>query len=147
MDVHSPEQRSFNMSKIKGKDTLPEMILRGYLWANGFRYKLHDKELPGKPDIVLPKYQAALFVHGCFWHRHGCKATTTPSTNQEFWLTKFGDTVTRDKEHIKALLGYGWRVAIVWECVLKGKNADPETIVKHLKDWLDSNSKFLSIPN
>jgi DNA mismatch endonuclease, patch repair protein len=147
MDVHSPEQRSFNMSRIRGKDTGPEMIVRRWFWKNGYRYRLHRKDLPGKPDIILPKYHAVLFVHGCFWHRHGCKATTAPSTNQEFWLKKFNDTITRDNQNIQTLIENGWRVAIVWECVLKNKNTFQDSVTKNITEWLHSNTKFMSIPN
>ncbi len=94
MDIHSPEQRSFNMSRIKGVNTRPEMLVRKLLWANGYRYRLHAKDLPGKPDIVFRGSKAAIFVHGCFWHRHGCRYTTMPSTRQEFWIKKFADNIT-----------------------------------------------------
>lgn len=147
MDVHSPEQRSFNMSRIRGKDSCPEMMVRRCLWSNGYRYRLHSKDLPGKPDIVLPKYKAVIFVHGCFWHRHDCKATATPSTNQEFWLKKFADTITRDKRNTQKLFDCGWRVAIVWECVLRGKKELPDIIATELVDWLHSELKLLSIPS
>lgn len=147
MDVHSPKQRSFNMSRIRGKNTSPEMIVRRWLWKNGYRYRLHRKDLSGKPDIILPKYNAVLFIHGCFWHRHGCKATTTPSTNQEFWLKKFNDTITRDQRNIQALIENGWRVAIVWECVLKNKNTVQDSVTENITEWLHSNTTFMSIPN
>ena len=116
MDVHSPAQRSFNMSKIRGKDTRPEMVVRRWLWANGYRYRLHRKDLPGRPDIVLPKYHAVIFVHGCFWHRHGCKYSTFPSTRQNFWQTKFEGNVQRDKDNQARLTSQGWRVFVLWEC-------------------------------
>ncbi len=116
MDVHSPTQRSFNMSKIRGKDTRPEMVVRRWLWANGYRYRLHRKDLPGRPDIVLPKYHAVIFVHGCFWHRHGCKYSTFPSTRQNFWQTKFEGNVQRDKDNQARLTSQGWRVFVLWEC-------------------------------
>ena len=116
MDVHSPAQRSFNMSKIRGKDTRPEMVVRRWLWANGYRYRLHRKDLPGRPDIVLSKYHAIIFVHGCFWHRHGCKYSTFPSTRQNFWQTKFEGNVQRDKDNQARLTSQGWRVFVLWEC-------------------------------
>ena len=116
MDVHSPTQRSFNMSKIRGKDTRPEMVVRRWLWANGYRYRLHRKDLPGRPDIVLPKYHAVIFVHGCFWHRHGCKYSTFPSTRQNFWQTKFEGNVQRDKDNQARLTSQGWRDFVLWEC-------------------------------
>ncbi|WP_321288168.1 very short patch repair endonuclease [uncultured Sunxiuqinia sp.] len=120
MDVHDPKTRSYNMSRIKGKDTKPEMMVRKYLFAKGFRYRLHVKGLPGKPDIVLPKYKTVIFVNGCFWHGHkGCRYFTLPKTNTEWWLNKIKDTQHRDKEKEIALNTAGWRVIIVWECELK----------------------------
>lgn len=139
MDVHSPEQRSFNMSRIRGKDTQPEIMVRRWLWANGYRYRLHRKDLPGKPDIVLTKYRAAIFVHGCYWHRHGCRMTTTPESRRDFWITKFSDTIRRDKSNVTALLEKSWRVMVIWECSLRGKDADFELVAKQIKDFLHSN--------
>ena len=143
MDVHSPLTRSFNMSKIKGKDTRPEMIVRHWLWRSGYRYRLHRKDLPGKPDIVLRKYDAVVFVHGCFWHRHGCRATTTPATRREFWLEKFEENVIRDKHDIESLMKLGWRVMIIWECNIQGKNADLDSVAKQIADFLRADTKFL----
>lgn len=145
MDVHSPEQRSFNMSKIQGKDTRPEMMVREWLWANGYRYRLHRRDLPGKPDIVLPKYRAVIFVHGCFWHRHGCQFTTIPESNREFWLTKFSKNISRDKRNIAALLEQSWRVMVIWECSFRRKNAIPELVAKHLAEFLNSETHFAEI--
>jgi DNA mismatch endonuclease (patch repair protein) len=142
MDVHSPDQRSFNMSRIRGKDTWPEMTVRRWLWTNGYRYRLHRKDLPGKPDIILPKYRAAILVHGCFWHRHGCQLTTTPQSRRDFWLAKFSDNVNRDKRNIEALIEKSWRVLVIWECSLEGKNTVPDTLVNQLNDFLKSDSKF-----
>ena len=139
MDVHSPKQRSFNMSKIRGKNTKPEILVRKWLWAKGFRYRLHKKELPGKPDIVLSKYNAVLFIHGCFWHRHGCHLTSTPETRKEFWLSKLNGNVEREKRNFERLLDKGWRIGVIWECVLKGKKQFPEKIGSQLIDWLYSN--------
>ena len=108
------------MSNICGKNTWPELALRSSLFAAGFRYRLHLRNLPGSPDLVFPKYRAALFVHGCFWHRHeGCRYTTSPKTNEEFWRLKFEENVSRDACNIVLLGQQGWRVAIVWECALK----------------------------
>ena len=142
MDVHSPETRRFNMSMIKGKDTHPEMIVRHWLWRSGFRYRLHRKDLPGKPDIVLRKYAAALFVHGCFWHRHGCHATTTPATRREFWLRKFDENVNRDKRNIESLVNAGWRVMVIWECNIKGRNANLEVVGQQISVFLNSDTMF-----
>ncbi len=120
-DVHNPIVRSYNMSQIKGKDTAPELRVRSWLFSHGYRYRKNDKRLPGKPDIVLPKYKTVIFVHGCFWHRHGCKYTTMPKTRTEFWETKFSRNVERDQEHVRALEAAGWHVIIVWECEINAK--------------------------
>lgn len=118
------------MSRIKGRDTGPELRLRSLLHRAGFRFRLQAKDLPGKPDIVLPKYRTAIFVHGCFWHRHeGCRNATTPSTRTQFWQEKFVGTVERDKRNMAALETAGWTVITVWECDLK---ADADRIVQQL---------------
>ena len=120
MDVHTKEQRSYNMSRIKGKDTKPEMLVRKFLHGNGFRYKLHDKSLPGKPDIVLPKYKTIIFVHGCFWHGHKhCKYFTVPKTNSIWWMDKINGNRANDTKAIKILKKDGWKIITVWECKLK----------------------------
>jgi DNA mismatch endonuclease, patch repair protein len=130
MDTISEERRSWNMSRIKGRDTGPELRLRSLLHRAGFRFRLHAKDLPGRPDIVLPKYRTAIFVHGCFWHRHeGCRNATTPSTRPEFWQEKFDGNVERDKRNRAALETAGWTVITVWECDLK---ADADLIVRQL---------------
>lgn len=119
-DVHTPAQRSFNMSRIKGKDTKPEIWLRSLLHSAGFRFRLHRKDLPGRPDIVLPSSKVAVFVHGCYWHRHeGCRYTTTPSSNTQFWEQKFSRTIERDAENTVALQDAGWKVVVAWECQLR----------------------------
>lgn len=119
-DIVDPETRSRMMSGIRGKDTKPELALRRALHARGFRYRLHDKWLPGKPDLVLPRFRVVIFVHGCFWHRHeGCKYATTPATRPEFWQAKFRENAERDQRNIDALLALGWRVAVVWECEIR----------------------------
>ena len=108
------------MSAIKGKNTSPELAVRRYLHARGFRYRLHRKDLPGKPDLVLTKYRLAIFVHGCFWHRHeGCFYATSPATRKDFWREKLDDNVARDKRQQAELIGGGWRVLVIWECGLK----------------------------
>ena len=119
-DVHSPETRSYNMSRIKGKDTKPEMIVRKFLFSKGFRYRLHVKNLPGKPDIVLPKYKTVIFIHGCFWHGHdGCKYFVVPKTRTEWWLNKIIGNISNDNRNNELLKLEGWRVLIIWECDLK----------------------------
>ena len=118
------------MSRIKGRDTAPELKLRSLLHRAGFRFKLHVRDLPGKPDIVLPKYRTAIFVHGCFWHRHeSCRNATTPSTRTEFWQDKFDSNVERDRRNRAALEEADWNVIIVWECELK---ADADRIMQGL---------------
>jgi DNA mismatch endonuclease (patch repair protein) len=129
------------MSKVGQKNTGPEMKLRRSLHKIGLRYRLHDKRLPGSPDIVFPRFKAVLFVHGCFWHRHGCKATTTPGTNVDFWCKKFAENIARDRRHIETLQESGWRVAVVWECALKGKkDSDVEIIALNVREWLANSS-------
>lgn len=118
-DVVDTTTRSRMMAGIRGKDTAPELALRRALHAAGFRFRLHARELPGRPDLVLPKWRAAVQVHGCFWHRHpGCRFATSPATRPEFWSKKFAGNVERDARNHAALLALGWRVATVWECVL-----------------------------
>ena len=119
-DKHTKQVRSYNMSQIKGKNTKPEMLVRKYLHAHGFRYRLHSKDLPGKPDIVLPKYKTLIFVHGCFWHGHeDCKYFVVPKTNTDFWLNKINGNIINDKKVLNALKKDGWRIVVVWECSLK----------------------------
>ena len=119
-DVVNRETRSRMMSGIRGKNTRPELVLRKALHARGFRYRLHDQRVMGHPDLVLPRYRAVIFVHGCFWHRHeGCRYATTPATRPAFWLAKFEANRRRDREVREALMNEGWRVATVWECSLR----------------------------
>lgn len=120
VDIVSRETRSRMMSGIRGKNTTPELLVRKYLHGRGLRFRLHAKNLPGKPDLVFPKYKAVVFVHGCFWHRHsGCKYATTPSSREHFWTNKLSENVARDAYQIAALGGLGWRVFVVWECELR----------------------------
>jgi DNA mismatch endonuclease (patch repair protein) len=133
-DVHSKETRSYNMSRIKGKNTKPEMLVRKFLFSKGFRYRLHDKKLPGKPDIILPKYKTVIFVHGCFWHGHeGCKYFVVPKTRTEWWLNKINGNVANDRKKQLALEEAGWRVLNIWECELKTQNLT-ESLSKLLRD-------------
>lgn len=116
-DTVTVERRSEIMRRIRGRDTQPELKVRRGLHRMGFRYRLHRKDLPGKPDIVLTRHRAVVFVHGCFWHRHdGCRMATTPASNVEFWKRKFAANVERDQRNRQALVAAGWRVLIVWEC-------------------------------
>ena len=119
-DVHNKETRSYNMSQIKGKNTKPEMLVRKFLFAKGFRYRLHDKKLPGKPDIVLPKYKTVIFVNGCFWHGHiNCKYFVVPKTKIDWWLNKINTNKANDEKTLAALTDLGWNVVHIWECELK----------------------------
>ena len=119
------EQRARNMSAIKSKNTKPEIKVRKVLHSMGYRFRLHRKDLPGSPDIVLPKYKTVIFVHGCFWHRHeNCKYASTPKTRQEFWEAKFRENINRDKLNQENLSSKGWKIIIVWECEIKDKDID-----------------------
>ena len=138
-DVHNKATRSFNMSRIKGKDTKPEMLVRKFLHANGDRYRLHGgklaaaKALAGRPDIVLPKYRTVIFVHGCFWHGHtNCKYFVVPKTRTKWWTDKLNGNKANDKKAVKALKKDGWKVIIVWECKLKPAKVK-ETLTSVLK--------------
>lgn len=134
-DVHSTEVRSYNMSKIKGKNTKPELIVRSLLHKNGFRYRLHSKDLPGKPDIALIKYKTIVFVHGCFWHGHeGCKYFVIPKTRTKFWMDKINRNKAKDAEVFDALTELGWKIITIWECDLKKDKI--ETTLKSLLEEL-----------
>lgn len=120
MDIYDKTKRSWNMSRIKGKDTKPELAVRSWLFRNGYRFRLHVKDLPGTPDIVLPKYKTVIEVRGCYWHRHpGCKFAYTPKSNLDFWNAKFSENIKRDVSTDKTLKELGWRVIIIWECEVK----------------------------
>lgn len=145
-DVVDKETRSRMMSGIHGKDTRPELLIRHGLHAMGFRYRLHAEQLPGKPDLVFPKYRAVIFVNGCFWHGHGCHLFRWPSTRHEFWRNKIGRTIERDKENIADLMNAGWRVLRIWECAIKGKGRlPPEIIIQEAAGWLKSSERFCEI--
>jgi DNA mismatch endonuclease (patch repair protein) len=134
-DKLTPERRSWNMSRIKGKDTKIEVEVRKYLFSKGYRFRKNDKRYPGKPDIVLPKYHVAIFVHGCFWHRHeGCKDATIPKTRTEFWLEKFDKNVKNDQIKQEKLRELGWKVIVIWECELK------KNFMKTM-EWLEQELK------
>ena len=129
-DVHSPETRSYNMSRIHSKNTKPEVKLRSLLHRAGFRFRTHDSKLPGKPDIILPRYKTVIFVNGCFWHQHeGRRYSSKPKTRKDFWEKKFSDTVKHDQIKKTQLCESGWNVYVVWECQIKN---DPEHVVKGL---------------
>jgi DNA mismatch endonuclease (patch repair protein) len=119
-DVHSKETRSYNMSRIRSKDTKPELLVRKYLFSKGFRYRLHEKKLPGKPDLVLTKYKTVIFVHGCFWHSHqNCKYAVIPKSNLEYWQNKISKNQSRDSVNEDQLAKLGWKIIVIWECELK----------------------------
>lgn len=130
MDVHSKKQRSYNMSQIKSKNTQPEMIIRKLLWNNGLRYRLHKKELPGKPDIVFIKKKKAIFINGCFWHKHNCDFFKWPKTRTDFWRNKINNNFIRDKRNYKKLKELGWDVLIIWECEINQK--DQEQLINRI---------------
>jgi DNA mismatch endonuclease (patch repair protein) len=133
------------MSGIRGVNTQPEQAIRRALHRKGFRYRLHVANLPGRPDIVFPKYRAAIQVHGCFWHRHaGCRFCTTPASNASFWNKKFSETIERDRVTTDKLLQLGWRVGIVWECALDRKGVN--VAVKALSTWLKGKKSFIELP-
>lgn len=128
MDTRSPEQRRRIMQSVKSKDTGPEMRVRRLLHAMGYRFRLHRKDLPGKPDIVLPRYRTAIFVHGCFWHAHGCPKGRPPKSRLEYWLPKLERNVERDRTKIEQLESLGWRVLVVWQCETKDADALAERL-------------------
>ena len=135
-DVHDKATRSYNMSRIKGKNTKPEVLVRKFLFHNGYRYRINYSKLPGKPDIVLPKYNTVVFVHGCFWHAHeNCEYFVLPKTNTEFWKAKLNGNKEKDKENISMLKKEGWNVVVIWECQLKSKNyiSTLENLISYLK--------------
>jgi DNA mismatch endonuclease, patch repair protein len=140
-DIVSTEVRSRMMSGIKGKDTKPELVLRKGLHACGLRFRTHAN-LPGRPDLVFPKWKAVLFVHGCFWHSHGCHLFKWPKSRDEFWRPKINSNATRDRINISKLLKSGWRVGVVWECALKGRTKlDSTLVIKKCSGWIKSNRK------
>lgn len=141
MDTVDKSTRSRIMSRVGQRNTGPEKKLRKSLHRIGLRYRLHDRRLPGSPDIVFPKYRAVLFVHGCFWHRHGCKASTMPKTNENFWRKKFDENIVRDQVNSQTLRGMGWRVGVIWECALKAKTSPVDSIVDKIHVWLVSKNK------
>lgn len=134
------------MAGIKGRNTKPELLIRHLLHRKGFRYRIHVKDLPGKPDIVLPKYRSVIFVHGCFWHGHqGCHLFRLPATRTEFWQEKILRNQTNDHRAVELLLVSNWRVCIVWECSIRGARKDPEKVVNTIIDWLSGTELCLEI--
>ena len=132
MDTLTPEQRSALMARIRGVDTKPELSVRRALHGQGYRFRLHGRGLPGKPDIVFKKRKRAVFVHGCFWHRHGCKRTTHPKSRQDYWQDKFAKNVARDRRNAALLADDGWDVFVAWECEIDSD----ETLLRRLMEFL-----------
>lgn len=145
-DIVSRNERSAMMSGIRGKNTRPERLVRQALFRRGFRYRLHTKGLPGKPDLVLKKYRAVIFVNGCFWHRHDCHLFKWPSTRVNFWKEKLDGNAGRDSRNMAALRKAGWRTCVVWECALKGKvKLSIDAIIDRIDSWLKSDNPELDI--
>ena len=144
VDVVDKATRSRMMAGIRAKNTKPEVALRSALHRLGFRFRIHDRKLPGRPDIVFPRYRAAVQVHGCFWHRHeGCRFTTNPSSNAEFWQAKFQANATRDRAAELKLQENGWRIGVVWECAIRERGA--ADIAAQLASWLRTEGKRLEL--
>lgn len=140
-DIVTPEQRSRMMSGIKGKNTKPELIIRKGLHLLGFRFRLHDRKLPGQPDLVFAKYHAVIFVHGCFWHAHDCHLFKWPASNEDFWREKIGGNIERDHRNITALKDMDWRVMVIWECALRGRTRRPlDEVIETVARWLKTES-------
>lgn len=136
-DVLTPAQRRYNMSRIRGKNTVPEMIVRRVVHGMGYRYRLHRRDLPGHPDLVFPARRQVIFVHGCFWHRHACRfGSVRPRTNAEFWEEKISGNVARDKRATDALAALGWKAGVVWEC----ETRDPDALRRSLRAFLRSSA-------
>ncbi|MBS0173272.1 MAG: DNA mismatch endonuclease Vsr [Nitrospira sp.] len=145
-DIVDRATRSRMMSGIRGKNTRIEVAVRKALFARGFRYLVNDGRLPGKPDMVFPKHRAVVFVHGCYWHGHDCALFRLPSSNREFWATKIGANRARDGQTMLALRAQGWRVAVVWECALRGPGKPGlEEVSRRLADWLPGGGEELTI--
>jgi len=139
-DVLTPDQRRLNMSRVRGKDTKPEMTLRRALHALGLRYRLHRRDMAGCPDLVFPRYKTVIFVHGCFWHGHRCHLFKKPETHTDFWLKKISGNVDRDNKAIKVLRDEGWRVLMIWECALRGpRRMDLLKILRRVQQFLRGN--------
>lgn len=139
MDIHDSKTRSYNMSRIRGKNTKPEEIVCKYLFSQGFRYRKNVRKLPGTPDIVLPKYRTVIFVNGCFWHGHkDCRYFVVPKTNTEFWLDKISANINRDEKNINKLIETQWKVIVIWECQLKNGKSDEtlKTLVENIQNKL-----------
>jgi DNA mismatch endonuclease (patch repair protein) len=143
MDTVDRLTRSKIMASVGQKDTGAELLLRRALHNAGLRYRLHDRSLPGSPDLVFPRFRAAVFVHGCYWHSHGCYRSTVPKSRREFWTQKFSANRDRDERNIRRLMAGGWRVIVVWECALLGKSTLPMgQVVRQFRAWLDGRCQL-----
>ena len=145
-DIVDPKTRSRMMSGIRGKDTRPELLIRRALHSKGFRFRLHQNHLPGKPDLVFPKWNAVVFINGCFWHLHDCHLFRWPSTRKDFWRQKIECNKRKDEENLHALEDADWRILIIWECALKGKTRlDFAEVISLAENWLRSTEKRMII--
>ena len=145
-DIVSPEVRSRMMAGIKGSNTKPEVAVRSALHQRGYRFRLYRKDLPGKPDLVFPKYRAVILIHGCFWHGHDCHLFKWPKTRADFWREKIASNAERDRRQLTDLKKAGWRVATVWECAMKGRSRLPiETVADVCAAWLESDKREMEL--
>ncbi len=145
-DIVGKNKRSQMMSGIRGKDTRPELIVRRELHRLGFRYRLHSSLLPGKPDIVFPRYKAVILINGCFWHQHDCHLFRWPATRKEFWRKKITGNKARDQRNMKAYQRLGWKALVIWECALKGKRRRPiEEVIRTVTNWLQYDQSMAEI--
>lgn len=146
VDIVDEVTRSRMMAAIKSRNTKPEILIRSLLHRKGFRFRIHVKDLPGKPDIVLPKYKVVIFVHGCFWHGHeNCKLFKMPTTRTEFWQNKISRNQSNDLKASKLLLSNNWRVAVIWECAVRNANKDLQGFIDKISEWIISNSPILEL--
>lgn len=145
-DVHTPEQRRRNMSRIRGADTKPELLIRRGLHARGLRFRIYRRDLPGRPDIVFVSARAAVFIHGCFWHGHSCPLFKIPATRTEFWLGKIGSNIHRDLAVRTELAKMGWRTMVVWECALRGRGRLPlDHVLEQVEDFVRSDQPVAEV--
>ncbi|MFM7011408.1 MAG: very short patch repair endonuclease [Betaproteobacteria bacterium] len=145
VDVVDSATRSRMMSGIRGRNTKPEILIRSLLHRQGFRFRLHVRDMPGKPDIVLPRYRAVVFVHGCFWHGHNCPLFKLPGTRPDFWSEKIERNQNNDNRAKAALLADGWRVGVIWECALRGAGKNIEGVAQSLAEWLRSDTPLIEV--
>lgn len=146
VDIVDVSTRSRMMAGIKSRNTKPEILIRKLLHKKGFRFRLHVKDLPGKPDIVLPKYKAVIFINGCFWHGHkDCHLFKLPATRTEFWQEKIAQNQANDCKSINLLLENNWKVCVVWECSIRGATKDPDKVINLISEWLCAKESFIEI--